>query len=97
MMAGPNLTPQTLEQGFRSYPGSVPNAPNAEFGTWAFPDGHFTPQIDSWLISWDPNKVSSYNSKRGAYVIDSPRYKNGQWPTTPPAVPKGFPFAPQAG
>ena len=96
-MAGPDLTPQNFEQGLRAYPGSVPNAPNAEFGTWAFPNGHFTPQIDSWLISWNPDKVSSYNSKQGSYVIDSPRYKNGQWPTTPPAVPKGFPFAPQAG
>src|SRR5579875_946390 len=94
-MAGPDLTPQTLEQGFRAYPGSIPNAPNAEFGTWLFPSGHYTPQIDSWIISWNPNKVSTYDNKQGAYQIDSQRYQNGQYPTGPPPVPQGFPYAPQ--
>lgn len=89
-MAGPDLTPQTFEQGMRAYPGSVQGAPNAEFGTWKFPDGHYTPQMDSDIIYWDPNKTSPYNGKQGAYVIASPRYYEGQYPTGPPPLPPTF-------
>jgi hypothetical protein len=85
-MAGPNLSPQSFEQGMWAYPGSVPGAPNAEFGTWLMPQGHFTPQIDSQVIYWDPNKISTYNNKKGAYVVASPRYRSGQYPTGPPHV-----------
>jgi hypothetical protein len=89
-MAGPDLTPQNLEAGFRAYPGSVDGAPNAEFGTWGFPPGHFTPQLDSWIIYWEPTRISPYNGKAGSYVIASPRYKAGQYPTGPPPLPAGF-------
>ena len=89
-MAGPNLTPQTMQAGFRAYPGSVANAPNAEFGTWRFPNGHFTPQIDSSIIFWNPGKQSTYNGKQGAYVVASPRYENGSYPTGPPPFPASF-------
>jgi hypothetical protein len=89
-MAGPNLTPQTFEAGMRRYPGSVANAPNAEFGTWSFPAGTYTPQRDSHIIYWDPNKTSIYNGKQGAYVVASPRYLNGQYPTGAPPVPSTF-------
>jgi hypothetical protein len=89
-MAGPALTPQSFQQGMRAYPGSQAGAPNAEFGTWAFPNNHFTPQMDSVIIYWDPNKTSPYNGKQGAYVIASPRYQSGQYPTTPPPVPASF-------
>jgi hypothetical protein len=89
-MAGPDLTPTNLEAGFRAYPGSVDGASNAEFGTWGFPPGHFTPELDSWIIYWEPNKISPYNGKAGAYVIASPRYKAGQYPTGAPPLPTGF-------
>jgi len=89
-MAGPDLTPQTFEAGMRAYPGSVQGAPNAEFGTWSFPAGHFTPQIDSNIIYWDPTKTSTYNGKQGAYVVASPRYVSGQYPTGAPPLPAGF-------
>jgi len=89
-MAGPDLTSQTFEAGMRKYPGSVANAPNAEFGTWSFPPGTYTPQRDSHIIYWDPTKTSVYNGKQGAYVVASPRYLNGQYPTGPPPVPANF-------
>ena len=89
-MAGPDLTPATFQQGLRNYPGSVPNAPDAEFGTWKFPAGHFTPQVDSTIIYWDPTKTSPYNGKQGAYVVASPRYQSGQYPTGAPPLPAGF-------
>jgi hypothetical protein len=93
-MAGPDLTAANFEAGMRAYPGSQQGAPNALYGSWAFPTGHFSPQVDSALIYWDPNKVSPYNGKTGAYVIMSPRYKTGQYPTAPPPLPTNFPIAP---
>ncbi len=95
--AGPDLTPQSFEAGMRAYPGSQVGAPNALYGSWAFPTGHFSPQVDSALIYWDPNKISPYNGKTGAYVIMSPRYKTGQYPTAPPPLPSNFPITPSSG
>ncbi|HUI05001.1 MAG TPA: hypothetical protein VLZ77_15785 [Acidimicrobiales bacterium] len=89
-MAGPDLTPQTFQTGMRAYPGSVANASNAEFGTWKFPAGHYSPQVDSTIIYWNPTKTSPYNGKQGAYVVASPRYQAGQYPTGPPPLPAGF-------
>jgi hypothetical protein len=95
-MAGPDLTPQTFEAGMRAYPGSVRGAPNAQFGTWSFPPGTYTPQRDSDIIYWNPNLTSTYNGKQGAYVVASPRYFPGQYPTGPPPLPAGFPFTPSS-
>jgi len=95
-MAGPDLTPQTFEAGMRAYPGSIRGAPNAQFGTWAFPPGTYTPQRDSDIIYWNPNLTSTYNGKQGAYVVASPRYYPGQYPTGPPPLPAGFPFTPRS-
>jgi hypothetical protein len=93
-MAGPNLTPANFEAGMRAYPGSQAGAANALFGTWAFPAGHYSPQIDSAFIYWDPNKISPYNDKKGAYVVSSTRYKTGQYPAGPVQVPSTFPITP---
>ncbi len=79
-LAGPNLNASTFEQGMRSYGGGT-----GEFGTWGFPSGHFTPTEDGAEIYWDPNKISAYNGKKGAYVFSSPRYKDGQWPRGNPS------------
>jgi hypothetical protein len=93
--AGPDLTPANFETGMRAYPGSTAGASNALYGTWDFPTGHFTPQVDSAFIYWDPNKTSPYNDKQGAYVVSSTRYKTGQYPANPPALPSSFPITPQ--
>jgi hypothetical protein len=93
-MAGPDLTAQNFETGMRAYPGSQAGASNALYGTWDFPTGHFSPQVDSALIYWDPNKTSPYNGCQGAYVIMSPRYKSGQYPTGAPPLPSDFPITP---
>jgi hypothetical protein len=66
------------------------------YGTWDFPAGHFTPQVDSAIIYWDPNKVSPYNGEVGAYVVASPRYRAGQYPTAPAPLPSDFPITPAA-
>jgi hypothetical protein len=96
-MAGPDLTPQNFEAGMRAYPGSTPNAPNALYGTWGFPAGHYTPQMDSAIIYWNPNKISPYNDKQGAYVLASPRYLPGAYPKGPAPLPSDFPITPTSG
>jgi len=93
-MAGPDLTPETFKEGLRAYPGSIRGAPNAQFGTWGFPPGTYTPERDSVIISWNPDQISVYNGKCGAYQVDSPRYLPGQYPSGPPPLPSGFPFTP---
>ena len=74
-LAGPDLTPQTFEQGMFRYPGGT-----GQYGTWGFGPGHYTPTQDAREIYWDPTKTSAYNGKKGAYVTASKRYKQGQWP-----------------
>jgi hypothetical protein len=93
-MAGPNLTPQTFENGMRAYPGSQTGAPNALYGSWQFPAGHFTPQTDWAFIYWDPTKVSPYNDKTGAYVTLPTRYKIGSYPGGALPLPSNFPITP---
>jgi len=85
-LAGPDLTPANFEKGMRSYPGG-----SGEYGTWGFPPGHFTPTLDGAEIYWDPNRTSTYNGKKGAYVFSSPRYRTGHVPRGP------FPHKPYAG
>ncbi|HXB36368.1 MAG TPA: hypothetical protein VNU75_01565 [Acidimicrobiales bacterium] len=89
-MAGPNLTPQTFESGMRAYPGSQAGAPNALYGTWGFPDGHFTPQEDWTFIYWNPSMTSPYNDKTGAYVFSKTRTKIGSYGGGPLPLPTGF-------
>ena len=96
-MAGPNLTPQSFENGMRAYPGSQAGAPNALYGTWGFPAGHFTPQEDWTFIYWNPNLTSAYNDKQGAYVFSSTRTKIGSYAGGSLALPSGFPFTAPGG
>ena len=64
-MAGPDLTPQTFQNGMRAYPGSQAGAPNALYGTWDFPTGHYTPQMDWSFIYWDPNQDVALQRQAG--------------------------------
>jgi hypothetical protein len=83
-MAGPNLTPDTFEQGMFAYPKKLGPA-----GLWGFGPGDYTPQDDVREIYWDPNTVSSYNGKNGAWVDPNPgaRYSRGQIPAGDPNIP----------
>jgi hypothetical protein len=82
-MAGPNLTPQTLEAGMFAYPGG-----SGPRGLWGFGEGDYTPTDDFREIWWDPNRISGQNNKPGAWV-----QLNGgrRWtPANPPSGPAGF-------
>ena len=78
-MAGPNLTPQTYEQGMFAYPGG-----SGPFGTWGFDADSYTPTQDYRVIWYDPNAVSPQNNKRGAYIesYDGRRFKQGELPAS---------------
>jgi hypothetical protein len=95
-MAGPDLTPQSFEAGMRAYPGSQAGASNALYGTWDFPPGHYTPQMDWSFIYWDPNKISPYNDKQGAYVDSTTRTKIGSYAGGPLPLPSNFPITPSS-
>jgi hypothetical protein len=62
-LAGPNLTPESFERGMFTYPGGT-----GPFGTWGFPSGSYTPTKDTRILWWDPERISLYNRKKGAYV-----------------------------
>jgi hypothetical protein len=96
-MAGPDLTPQSFQSGMRAYPGSQAGAPNALYGTWDFPSGHYTPQMDWSFIYWDPTKTSAYDDKVGAYVFSTTRTKIGSYGGGPLPLPSSFPITPPSG
>ena len=76
-MAGPNLTPQTFEQGMFSYPPKLGPA-----GVWGFGPHDYTTSDDVREIYWDPNAISNYNQKQGAYIEMNAgaRYRQGEIP-----------------
>ncbi len=82
-MAGPNLTPQSFRDGMFAYPRKLGPA-----GSWGFGDHDYTTADDVREICWDPNAVSNYNQKQGAFVeTDHKRYRQGEIPPGPPQVP----------
>jgi hypothetical protein len=81
--AGPNLTPDTFEQGMFDYPGG-----QGPMGTWAFGEGNYTPTQDFREVYWDPNATSPFNNEQGAYIQpDDERYTFQEFPSGPPRVP----------
>lgn len=95
-MAGPELTPQNIETGFRNYVMPNPGASNALYGRWSFPTGHFTPQSSYGIIYWNPNKISPYNGKQGAYTLVGHYYPTNTYPAPPIPLPSNFPISPQS-
>lgn len=80
-LAGPNLTPETYEQGMFAYPGG-----DGMYGKWGFGPRNYTPQQDTRLIWWNPDVLSNYNKKKGAYIesYDGKRFPVGQLPSGEP-------------
>ncbi len=81
--AGPNLTPETFEQGMFAYPEHLGPA-----GLWGFGPKDYTPMDDYHEFYWDPGGVSTYNGKPGTWKDPHPgqRYRHGadQLPAGPP-------------
>ena len=82
-MAGPDLTPDSFQQGMFSYPGKLGPA-----GFWSFGPHDYTAADDVREIYWDPNATSKYNQKQGAFVeTDHKRYRQGEIPSGAPQIP----------
>jgi hypothetical protein len=84
-MAGPDLTPATYEQGMFKFPPRLGPA-----GLWGWDSEQFTVPNDFREVCWDPNAVSAYNQKQGAYIASSSN--NARW--TIGNIPKGPPGCP---
>jgi hypothetical protein len=69
-MAGPDLTPETLETGLFSYPEHT-----GPGGTWDYFPESYTPIIDLREVRWDPDATSPFNGEKGSYVGDGPRFR----------------------
>ncbi len=69
-MAGPDLTPETLETGLFSYPEHTGPA-----GSWDYFPESYTPVIDLREVRWDPKATSPFNGQPGTYVGDGPRFR----------------------
>ena len=82
--AGPELTPDTFEQGMFDYPGAQGPA-----GTRGFGPGNRSAPEDYREIYWDPEAISSFNNEPGAYVETDPgvRHAPGELPEGGPRVP----------
>ncbi len=85
-MAGPNLNPNSFQDGLFRYP-----ATGGETGVWSFGPGDHTGTNDAREIYYDPNAVSLFNGEKGRYV----KTLGGQRFTTNwPAGPAEFPIEP---
>lgn len=82
-MAGPNLNPNTFQDGLFRYP-----ATGGETGVWSFGPGDYTGTNDAREIFYDPNTVSPFNFEKGRYVktLGGNRYVNN-WPAGPVEFP----------
>ena len=89
-MAGPNLTPQTFEQGMFHYPGAV-----GPLGHWSWSPNDFTAVDDAREIYYDPKAISPFDNQPGRYVApDGDKRYRGVWPTKAPPAPIPPPAAP---
>jgi hypothetical protein len=82
-MAGPNLTPQTFEQGCFTSPWGA-----GEMGRWHFGPGDHTAMEDAREVYWDPDAKSAFNGKPGRYAatLDGRRFRS-DWPAGEPPFP----------
>jgi hypothetical protein len=66
------------------YPGRL-----GPVGFWSFGPEDHTSADDVREIYWDPNAVSNYNSKKGAYIDPQPgtRWLPGKIPGGDPKIP----------
>jgi hypothetical protein len=63
-LAGPNLNPQTFQQGVFG----MPQTPRGMFGTWAGGSNAYSPTVDAYISHWDPNAMSGLDDVKGAWV-----------------------------
>jgi hypothetical protein len=95
--AGPVLTPQNMAEGAKALPpGGGPDYPAGYWSLAEGPDGEpgvgdHTMIDDSREVYWNATGTSRADGKKGTFVeVDGgKRYRNGEWPSTEPAVYPG--------
>lgn len=82
--AGPNLTPETFQQGLFNLEPLV-----GETGTWSFGPDDYTATDDAREIYWDPKGESPFNGKPGRYAegLGGKRFSGADWPSGQPDLP----------
>jgi len=82
--AGPNLTPQTFQQGMFSWGPHL-----GAYGRWSFGPNDFTSVDDATEIYFDPRAISAFNSKPGRWVVlnGGKRFRGTGWPAKDPGAP----------
>ncbi len=83
-MAGPNLNPETFEQGaFR-----LGGRGDANHVTRQISPGNYYWNQDVARVYWSSTKTSSYNGDKGTYVhLDQGRIALGKWPSSKLELP----------
>jgi hypothetical protein len=78
--AGPNLTPETFEQGMFAYPGGF-----GPRGSWSYGPDDYTSVDDFREIWWNPELISPQNARPGAWVQlnGGARWSDSNPPTGP--------------
>lgn len=82
---GPNLTPQSVEQG--AFGAGFRGGGTTGHILRGFSPGNYAWNQDMAVVYWDPKKQSSFNGKAGALVQVGPRLKLGEYPTAPFPIP----------
>ena len=83
--AGPDLTPETFQQAFRSLPNSLPGG---MYGNWGFTPTSFDPNSGYGVAHWSNTARSAIDGKPGAWL----NCNNGQqynFDGSPPQLPLG--------
>ena len=79
-IVGGSVNQLPFRDGMFAYPRKLGPA-----GSWGFGEHDYTTADDVREICWDPNAVSNYNQKQGAFIeTDHKRYAKGQIPTGDP-------------
>ncbi len=82
-MAGPNLTPQTFQQGMFAYPGA-----SGSLGHWSWGPNDYTAIDDAREIYYDRRAISPFNNQPGRYICpEGNRRHRGAWAAKDPGAP----------
>lgn len=75
-LAGPNLTPESFQQGMFNYPPTV-----GETGLWSFGPDDYTATDDAREMYFDPVQISPFDDAPGRYIQTlKDRYTGATWP-----------------
>ena len=79
-VAGPRLTPETIDHGFHAIPPVASNDPH--YPGCYYDPGDFTCVKDATVMYWDPLKTAPGNQAPGCYrmIEDGRRYTDKTWP-----------------